>query len=144
VTEEEYDRVMAVNTKSVFFALQHAARHMRDDGRIVLISTLNTTMAAPGAALYGGSKGAIEQFGKALARELGPRRITVNTVSPGATDTDLLRGTNSPEQREAAKTWTPLGRLGEPADIADVVALLAGPDARWITGDNIHAGGGLA
>lgn len=144
VTEAEYDRVMATNTKAVFLALQHAARHMRDDGRIILISTLNTTTAAPGAALYGGSKGAIEQFGHAAARELGARGITVNSVSPGATDTELLRATNTDEALQFAASFTPLGRLGRPADIADVVAFLAGPDARWITGQNIHAGGGLA
>lgn len=144
ITEAEYDRVMATNTKAVFLAMQHAARHMRDNGRIIIVSTLNTTMAAPGAALYGGSKGAIEQFGHAAARELGARGITVNSVSPGATDTELLRATNTEEALRFAASFTPLGRLGQPADIADVVAFLAGPDSRWITGQNIHAGGGLA
>jgi 3-oxoacyl-[acyl-carrier protein] reductase len=142
--EEEYERVLAVNTKAVFLALRHAARHMRDGGRIVNISTLNTVMPAPGIALYAASKGAVEQFTAVAARELGSRGITVNAVSPGATDTDLLRSTNPEEALQTVVGMTPLGRLGQPADIADVVAFLAGPDARWLTGQNIHATGGIA
>ena len=144
VTDEEYDRIFAVNAKATFHALRHAARHMRDHGRIITISTLNTTVAAPGGSLYVGSKGAVEQFSAVAAKELGARGITVNTVSPGATDTELLRSTNPPEALEMSAQMSPLGRLGQPADVADVVAFLAGPDARWITGQNIHAGGGLA
>jgi len=143
VTEQEYDRIMTVNAKSVFRAIQYAARHMRDNGRIISISSLNTVSAAPGGSLYGGSKGAVEQFGAVAAKELGARGITVNTVSPGATDTELLRSTNSPESLEMAAAMTPLGRLGQPADVADVVAFLAGPDGRWMTGQNLRAGGGL-
>ncbi|GAA3915630.1 3-oxoacyl-ACP reductase [Amorphoplanes auranticolor] len=144
VTDEEYDRIFAVNAKATFQAIRYAARHMRDHGRIITISTLNTTSPAPGGSLYVGSKGAVEQFSAVASRELGARGITVNTVSPGATDTELLRSTNSAEALEMAAGMTPLGRLGQPADIADVVAFLAGPDGRWITGQNIHAGGGLA
>jgi 3-oxoacyl-[acyl-carrier protein] reductase len=144
VTEQEYDRMFAVNAKSTFQAIQYAARHMRDGGRIITISTLNTTRPAPGGSLYVGSKGAVEQFAAVAAKELGARSITVNTVSPGATDTELLRSTNTEESLAMAAQLTPLGRLGLPTDIADVVAFLAGPDSRWITGQNIHAGGGLA
>ena len=144
VTDDEYDRIFAVNAKATFQAIRYAARHMRDHGRIITISTLNTTSPAPGGSLYVGSKGAVEQFSAVASRELGARGITVNTVSPGATDTELLRSTNSAEALEMAAGMTPLGRLGQPADIADVVAFLAGPDGRWITGQNIHAGGGLA
>jgi 3-oxoacyl-[acyl-carrier protein] reductase len=144
VTEEEYDRILTVNAKSTFQAIQHAARHMRDGGRIITISTMNTTAAAPGASLYIGSKGAVEQFSKVAARELGGRGITVNSVSPGATDTELLRANNPPEALEMLLAWTPLGRLGQPADVADVVAFLAGPDGRWLTGQNLHASGGFS
>jgi 3-oxoacyl-[acyl-carrier protein] reductase len=143
VTVEDYDRVMAVNAKAVFLALQHAARHMRDGGRIINLSTLNTVWPSPGVSVYVGSKGAVEQFTAVAARELGGRGITVNLVSPGTTDTDLLRSTNSPAGLEMAVRMTPLGRLGQPADIADVVAFLAGPDSRWITGQNLHATGGI-
>src|SRR5690606_39651424 len=89
LTGEAYDRVMAVNAKAVFLALRHAARHMRDGGRIINISTLNTVLPSAGLTAYAGSKGAVEQFTAVAARELGGRGITVNTVSPGATDTDL-------------------------------------------------------
>jgi 3-oxoacyl-[acyl-carrier protein] reductase len=141
--EELYDRVMAVNARAVFLTIRYAARHMRDGGRIVNISTLNTVRPAPGIAPYAASKGALEQLTAVTARELGGRGITVNTVSPGATDTDLLRGTNPVAALAQVAGMTSLGRLGEPSDIADVVAFLAGPDGRWLTGQNLHANGGL-
>ncbi|HEY3872966.1 MAG TPA: SDR family oxidoreductase [Actinocrinis sp.] len=143
IGEELFDRVMAVNAKAVFLTMRHAARSMRDGGRIINISTINTVRPAPGNAPYAASKGAIEQLANVAAIELGARGITVNTVSPGATDTDLLRATNAPEGLEALAAVTPLRRIGSPAEVADVVAFLAGPDGRWMTGQNLRAGGGL-
>jgi 3-oxoacyl-[acyl-carrier protein] reductase len=143
ITPELFDKAMTVNAKFPLLAMQRAAPLLRDGGRIISISTLNTTAPGPGIALYCASKAALEQFSKVAAYELGPRGITVNTVSPGATDTDLLRASNSPAELEEATALTALGRLGTPADIADVVAFLAGPDARWITAQNIQATGGL-
>jgi 3-oxoacyl-[acyl-carrier protein] reductase len=143
ITPELFRRAMAVNAEFPLLAMQRAETLLRDGGRIINISTLNTVAPGPGIALYCASKAALEQFTKVAAREFGPRGITVNAVSPGATDTELLRAANSPEVLEEAAALTPLGRLGEPADIADVVAFLAGPDARWITGQNIQATGGL-
>jgi 3-oxoacyl-[acyl-carrier protein] reductase len=143
ITPELFDRAMTVNAKFPLLAIQAAEPLLRDGGRIISISTLNTAMPAPGIALYCASKAALEQITKVAAREFGPRGITVNTVSPGATDTDLLRTSNPPEALEQTAALTALGRLGEPAEIADVVAFLAGPDARWITGQNILATGGL-
>lgn len=140
---ETYDRVMAVNARAAFTTIRYAARHMRDDGRIVNISTLNTVRAAPGIAPYAASKGAIEQLTAVAAVELGERGITVNTVSPGATDTELLRDTNPPERLAMIPALTPLRRIGTPEDVADAVAMLLGPDARWITGQNVRASGGL-
>ncbi|MFI6513509.1 glucose 1-dehydrogenase [Streptosporangium sp. NPDC050855] len=142
-TEEHYDRAMTVNAKAPFLTIRHAARHMRDGGRIVNISTVNTVRAAPGSASYVASKGALEQLTAVAARELGGRGITVNTVSPGATDTDLLRSSNPEKVLGQMAAMTPLGRLGTPSDIADVVAFLAGPDGRWLTGQNVRADGGL-
>ncbi|MFE7359281.1 glucose 1-dehydrogenase [Streptomyces sp. NPDC057543] len=139
-----FDKVMTVNTRAVFMTIRHAAVRMRDGGRIVNISTANTVRPGPGISAYAASKGAVEQLTAIAARELGARGITVNTVSPGATDTELLRGNNQPEALEAVAGMTPLGRLGEPADVADVVAFLAGHDGRWITGQNVRATGGLA
>ncbi|MFD5543060.1 glucose 1-dehydrogenase [Streptomyces sp. NPDC127079] len=139
----DFDRVMAVNARSVFLTVRYAARHMRDGGRIVNISTLNTVFPAPGNAPYAASKGALEQLTLVASRELGARGITVNVVSPGATDTDLLRAANEPQELATVIGMTSLGRLGQPEDVADVVAFLAGPDGRWLTGQNIRANGGV-
>ncbi|MQA86559.1 MAG: SDR family oxidoreductase [Streptosporangiales bacterium] len=143
VTEAEYDRVMAVNAKSVFFAIQHAIRRLRDGGRIVTLSTMSTAYATPGEAVYAASKAAVEQFTRVATQELGERGITVNTVSPGPTDTDLLRGAVPEEALQGVAQMTPLGRLGRPADIASVVAFLVGLDGGWLTGQNLRADGGL-
>ncbi|GAA4855613.1 glucose 1-dehydrogenase [Saccharopolyspora rosea] len=143
-TEEFYDRLMAVNAKSAFFAIQQAARRMRDSGSVVTVSSVATALPAPGGAVYAATKAAVEQFTRVAACELAERGIRVNAVSPGPTDTDLLRRGNPPEELRAAVAMTPLARLGRPADIAGVVAFLAGPDAAWITGQNIRATGGMA
>lgn len=145
VTEEEYDATFALNTKGTFFALQEAARRMGDGGRIVNISTGLTSMSgSPSGSVYIGSKGAVEQFTKVLAKELGGRGITVNTLSPGTTETDLFNQSATEEMKTGYTQMTALGRLGQPADIADVVAFLVSEQARWITGRNILADGGLA
>jgi 3-oxoacyl-[acyl-carrier protein] reductase len=143
ITAEEFDRVMTVNAKYPLLAMREAAALLRDDGRIINISTLSTALPAPGNALYCASKAALEQFTAVAAGELGARGITVNAISPGATETDLLRAVNPPEALARAAAATALQRLGQPDDIAAVVAFLAGPDARWITGQNIRATGGL-
>jgi 3-oxoacyl-[acyl-carrier protein] reductase len=143
LTAAEFDRVMTVNVKFPTLAIREAARVMRDNGRIINISTLNTVVPAPGLALYCASKAALEQVTAVAAREFGGRGITVNTVSPGATDTDMLRAANPPEALAQSVALTALRRLGRPADIAAVVAFLAGPDGQWITGQNIRATGGL-
>ena len=142
-TDELWQKTMAANATSVFVTLRYAARHMRDHGRIVNISTLNTSRPGSGQALYVAGKGALEQLTAVAAVELGPRGITANTVSPGATDTELFRAHNPPEAVAQVERLTPLGRLGQPADVADVVAFLAGPDGRWLTGQNLRATGGL-
>lgn len=141
--EEDFDRVMAVNAKGTFFAMQEAAHRMRERGRIVNISTVNTVLPSLGVGIYAGSKAAIELFTVVAARELAPREITVNLVSPGFTDTKAFHSANPPGAAEEAASMTPLGRLGQPADVADVVAFLAGPDARWLTGQHLRASGGL-
>jgi len=143
ITDEDYERAFSVNTRAVFLATQWAARVMRDGGRIITISTVNTRVPAPALTLYCGSKGAVEQFAKVAARELGGRGITVNVVSAGATDTDMLRDSNPPEALAQTPAFTALQRRGRPDDIAAVVAFLAGPDGRWVTGQNVLASGGL-
>jgi 3-oxoacyl-[acyl-carrier protein] reductase len=142
-SDDDFDRVMAVNLKGTFVSVREAAKRLRAGGRIVNISTVNTVMHAPGIALYAASKGAVEQLTVVAAHELGGRGITVNTVSPGATETDMLHANNSAEARVAMAGMSPLGRLGQPADVADVVAFLVGPDGGWMTGQNLRAGGGI-
>jgi len=138
-TEADYDYVFDINTRGVFFTLQEAARRVRDGGRIIAISTGGTKMMFPNAALYLGSKAAVEQFARSLSRELGPRNVTVNVLSPGFTDTDML-----PEQYRAyGASLSPFNRVGVPEDVADVATFLASDAARWVTGQNVQAGGGV-
>ncbi len=141
MTEEEFDRMFALNTKGPYFALQEAAKIIQEGGRIVNISTDGTHIGFAGATAYLGSKGALEQFTKGLAHELAPKGITVNTVSPGYTDTAMLPA--DPTFRQIGEQASPLKRLGIPKDIADVVAFVVSEEARWLTGQNIHAGGGV-
>jgi 3-oxoacyl-[acyl-carrier protein] reductase len=140
-SEEEYDRMFAVNTKGQFFAMQEAAKRMKDGGRIVNISTGATQVAFPGGSIYGGSKSALEFFTKVAAKELGSRKITVNTVSPGYTETDML---GEAQMKDIGAQASPLGRIGTPKDIADVVAFIVSDEGGWITGATIQAGGGVA
>jgi 3-oxoacyl-[acyl-carrier protein] reductase len=141
VSEEEFDRVFRLVARGTFFALQEAAKRLRDGGRVVNISSGGTVTGGPMAGLYLGAKAAVEQFSLALAKELGPRGITVNAVLPGLTDTDGM--IMPPEAVEQAVSMTPLGRLGRPEDVADVVAFLVSEDGRWMTGQLVRAGGGL-
>jgi 3-oxoacyl-[acyl-carrier protein] reductase len=138
-TEEDFDQVVALNAKGPYFAMQEAAMVLKDGGRIVNISTDGTHLSFPGATAYLGSKGALEQYTKGLAQELAPRKITVNTVSPGFTETGMM----TDQYRQIGIQQSPLKRLGTPKDIADVVAFIVSDEARWLTGQNIHAGGGI-
>jgi 3-oxoacyl-[acyl-carrier protein] reductase len=143
-TDEEFASTMTVNVMSPFMLMRDAARRMRDGGRIINISTLNTVLISPGTTAYAASKAALELMTRVTAAELGGRGITVNSVSPGATDTDMFRTANPAEGTyERVAAMTPLGRIGQPADVASVVAFLAGPDGRWLTGQNLRASGGL-
>lgn len=138
-TEEEFDRLFALNAKGPYFAMQEAAKTIADGGRIVNISTDGTHLGFSGATVYLGSKGALEQFTKGLAHELAPKGVTVNTVSPGFTETDMMKE----PFRTVGIQMSPLKRIGLPRDIADVVAFVVSEDARWLTGQNLHTGGGV-
>jgi len=146
LTEEEFDRLFAVNVRAPFFIVKHGLTRLRDGGRIVNISSGLARIALPEIMAYGSTKGALDTFTLNLAKELGPRGITVNSVAPGITDTDAnagwLRG--NPEAEAAAAATSALGRIGQPEDIADVVAFLASADARWVTGRVVDATGGSA
>lgn len=142
ITEEEFDQLFAINAKGVFFALQQAALRMADNGRIVSITTGGTATGAPGATAYAGSKSAIEGFSMSLAKEVGKRGIAVNTVLPGATDTEMFADNAPPEMKQVAAQMSPFNRMGQPADVADVVVFLCSEEARWLTGQSIRATGG--
>ncbi|GAB2470520.1 SDR family oxidoreductase [Streptosporangium sandarakinum] len=146
LTPELYDRVYAVNVKAPLFIIQRALPLMRDGGRIVNITSGVTRIALPGTIAYTGTKGAIEVMGRTLAKQLGPRGITVNSVAPGFVDTDInadwLRG--DPEAQAYAAGFAALGRVGTPEDVADVVAFVTSADARWVTGTTLDATGGSA
>ena len=142
-TDEDYELMFSLNARTTFVALREAANRLRDHGRIVVVSSGVTATHRPGSGLYGASKAAGEELVRVLAKELGPRRITVNNVLPGAIRTEALAASGRPELTEQVGASTPLGRIGEPDDIAQIVAFLASDAARWITGETIHAGGGL-
>ncbi len=141
VTPEEFDERFAFNARSAFFAMQEAAVHMGPGGRIINVSATVTRMRVAGAMVYAGAKGAMEQFSRHAALELGERGITVNTVSPGGVATDVFKA-HAPEAQRKAATASPLGRMGTPEDVADVVAFLASEASRWVTGQNLCVDGG--
>lgn len=145
MTERDFDRHFAVNAKGTFFCLQQAARCLADQGRIVCVSTIGTVLNLAGGAAYFGSKAAIEQFCRVLARELGPRGISVNAISPGFTDTDMhdLAGANEPGVAAGIVELTPFARLGQADEIANAIHFLVGPGGRWVNRQNLAADGGI-
>lgn len=144
VTEADYDRAFAVNTKSLFFITRRALELIPDGGRIINTGSGVTRIAFPDGIAYAMAKGAVDTFTLALAAELGPRGITVNTVAPGIIDTDInaswLRGNAEAEAAAAARAA--LGRVGQPEDVAGPVLFLASEAGRWTTGQVIDATGG--
>ncbi|MEV0087251.1 SDR family oxidoreductase [Saccharopolyspora sp. NPDC050642] len=141
-SDDDFDVLFGTNARATFIALREAANRLRDGGRIVVISSGVTAVNRPGTGLYGAAKAAGDQLVRVLAKELGPRRITVNSVCPGATRTDALAAIQPESVIERMAAETPLGRIAEPGDIADIAAFLASDDSRWVTGQVINAGGG--
>src|SRR5262249_35503349 len=143
-SEEEFERVFAVNARGPFFAMQEAARVLPDHGRIINVSSGATTAGFPMQGVYCGSKAAREQFTLVLANELGPRSVTVNAILVGPTKTEMLDRLlqAAPAFEAMVVARTPMGRLGTPPEIADVAAFLASDDARWVTGQSIRVDGG--
>jgi 3-oxoacyl-[acyl-carrier protein] reductase len=133
-----------LNTRGLFFTSQEALKLMRAGGRIVNISSVASRLTAAGRSVYAGTKGAIEAFTRVWASELGGRGITLNSVSPGMVETERMKKNISPEVREAFLKTTPLARIGQPDDIADVVVFLCSEEGRWLTAQNLIASGGLS
>jgi 3-oxoacyl-[acyl-carrier protein] reductase len=144
ITPEDLDRVLEINVKAPVFIAQRLLPLMADGGRIVNVSSVANRIAHPHVLGYAMSKGALEAFSRSLAAQLGPRGITVNTVAPGLIETDLHRARlrEHPEEAADAAARTVFGRLGQPEDVADVVAFLASEESRWMTGERVETTGG--
>ncbi|MBF6370371.1 3-oxoacyl-ACP reductase FabG [Nocardia puris] len=140
---EEFDRMLAVNVRGVFTAIKAAAPHLGSGGRIITIGSINADrVPVPGIGVYSLTKAAVAGLTRGLARELGPRGITVNTVQPGPTATDMNPATG--DFADAMKSMMALGHYAQPADIASAVAYLARPEARFVTGISWDVDGGFA
>ena len=144
-TEEQFDAIMNIHYKAVFFMAQKALPYLADGGRIVNISSGLARFSYPGSSAYGSAKGAVEVLTRYMARELGSRGITVNVVAPGAIETDFGGGLvrDNPQLNAQIASVTALGRVGLPTDIGGVVAFLCSDAAKWITGQRIEVSGGM-
>lgn len=140
--DDLFDRHLAINLKGVFNCMREGARRIRDGGRIVSFSSSVVGLYQPTYGAYAATKAGIEALTHILAKELGPKQITVNAIAPGPVATSLFLDDKTDEQIAAVTKMIPLGRLAEPEDIAAAVAMLLGPDSRWITGQVIRANGG--
>ena len=141
--DASFDRQVAVNLKGSFNTLREAARRLRDGGRIINLSSSVVGLLQPTYGIYAATKAGVEAMTSVLAKELRGRHITVNAVAPGPTATGLFLQGKSQELVDRLATLAPLERLGQPSDIADAVAFLAGPDAGWINGQTLRANGGI-
>jgi 3-oxoacyl-[acyl-carrier protein] reductase len=142
-TEEDFDQLFDTNVKGVFFLIQGALPRMRDNGRIITLSSGLSRFANPMFTAYSATKGAVEVITRNLAQELGIRGITVNSIAPGAIDTDMNAGwIRSDAGREMLLSRQALKKIGSPPEIADAISFLAGPDSRWVTAQRIEASGG--
>jgi 3-oxoacyl-[acyl-carrier protein] reductase len=144
VDEQLFDQHFSLNVKGLFFSIQEAVNVFGDaGGSIINISSIAALSPKPNLVVYSATKAAVDAITKGLAAELGPKKILVNSVLPGATDTEGFRAMpGSSDFRSVVVSQTPLGRLGQPRDIANVVSFLAGHEASWITGQLISVSGG--
>ncbi|EME74137.1 SDR family oxidoreductase [Bacillus sonorensis] len=143
VTEEDFDKQFNLNVKGTFFACQQAMTYMEEKGRIVNFSTSVAGQMFPTYSVYAGTKGAVEQFTRQLAKEFAAKQITINAVAPGPVNTELFTEGKTEEQIEGLKKSIGLGRIGEPEDIANVIEFLVSEKSQWITGQTIRVNGGF-
>jgi 3-oxoacyl-[acyl-carrier protein] reductase len=143
-TEEDFDRIFQINVKGVFLGLKEAATRLEANGRVINFSSSVTRLMLPTYGVYSATKAAVEQLTRVFAKEVGARGITVNSISPGPTNTDLFLEGKSEETIQRLASMSALGRIGEPADISRVVLFLASEPASWVTGQNLGVNGGFA
>jgi NAD(P)-dependent dehydrogenase (short-subunit alcohol dehydrogenase family) len=145
-TEEDFDILMNIHFKSVYFLTQKALPLLNDGGSIINLSSGTTRFCNPGYSIYASMKGAVETFTKYLAKEVGSRGIRANVIAPGPIETDFNNATirNNPQIKERLASMTALGRVGEANDIGGIVAFLCSKDGYWITGQRIEASGGIS
>jgi 3-oxoacyl-[acyl-carrier protein] reductase len=143
MTDADFSRMVDVNQKGSFYVMREAARRVRDGGRIIALSSSITLLRSPTYGPYAATKAAQELFANVLAKELEGRRISVNAMAPGVVNTTLFTDGKTPEQIAGFAARTPHKRLGEPSDIADVIAALCSGDGGWINGQTVYANGGI-
>src|SRR5437879_3191787 len=146
ITEEQFHKHFDVNVLGLLLATQEAVKHFDSTGgNIINISSAVTSLTPPSSSIYPGTKGAVDAISRTLAKELGPRKIRVNAINPGMVETESVRaaGFDQGDLRKSIEAQTPLGRLGQPEDIAPVAVFLASSDSAWITGETLRAAGGL-
>lgn len=145
VTEEDFDGLVNIHFKGVYFLTRKLLPIINDGGRIINISSGTTRFANPGYSVYASAKSAIETFTRYLAKEIGARGITANVLAPGAIETDFNNATvrSNPQIKGYIVSNTALGRVGQAEDIGGIVAFLCSPDAKWINGQRIEASGGV-
>lgn len=142
-TEAEYDASFAINAKTPFFLMAEAAAKMADHGRIINMVTTQVAVTAATYSAYAGSKGPVEHFTKAFAKEIGGRGITVNCIAPGPQKTSFLYGAENEETLAWLAGQTISGELGDPADVVPVMRFLAAPETKWVTAQTIYVNGGM-
>jgi 3-oxoacyl-[acyl-carrier protein] reductase len=146
ITEEHFHKQFDLNVLGLILATQEAVKHFSPaGGSIINISSLVSTMAFPNAAVYSATKGAVDAATRSLARELGPRKIRVNAINPGMVETEGVHaaGIAESDMRKQVEAQTPLGRIGQPQDIATAAVFLASSDSAWITGETLVISGGF-
>ncbi|KAG0252290.1 hypothetical protein DFQ27_008167 [Actinomortierella ambigua] len=142
-TEEEFDAVFGTNTKASFFIMREAARHLADNGRVINIGTSLQAIMTGHFGCYAGSKAALDLFTRALAKEIGSRGITVNTVAPGPLNTTFFHAAETPQASAFMASLSPMNRLGEIDDIVPVIEFIASPASKWVSGQTIFVNGGV-
>lgn len=144
-TLQDFDRLMNIHYKGVFFLTQKCLPYLNNQGSVINLSSGTTRFVNPGYSIYASMKGAIEVLTRYLAKELGPRGISVNVVAPGPVETDFNNAgiRNNPELKTRLSSITALGRVGEANDIGGIIAFLCSPDGHWINGQRIEASGGI-